>query len=295
LNEILDNIDKKDESAESAYLPLDFLPIVSQKPAPMTKKKKQRKAKSSLKNLDVIFEHIHPEENFRRELEQILSRIEIPDADGNVQVEYMNYKFLPFVVPNEEEQPDLTAFLEEINAMEVNGVEILMPPTLQDGELDVTEVPEPAIGKEEENNTCMLVDWDTIDQIGQEEEKEVISQKTVVPVLKEEGRSTFGFSIFEELFRHCDAESKLILLDEILDLGDTKELRFLENLKDDPNGKVRQKALVVAAQLAERLERQESEMTKSDSYIKWPSSVDDPSYLQVNFELGGIKNSAKKK
>ncbi len=292
LNEILDDIDRKDESA---YLPLDFLPIVSQKPTPMTKKKKQRKAKSSFKNLDVIFEHIHPEENFRRELEQILSRIEIPDADGNVQLEYMNYKFLPFVVPNEEEQPDLTAFLEEINAMEVNGVEILMPPTLQDEDLDATEVPEPAIGIGEENNTCMLVDWDKIDQIGQEEEKEVISQKTAVPVLKEEGRSTFGFSIFEELFRHCDAESKLILLDEILDLGDTKELRFLENLKHDPNGKVRQKALVVAAQLAERLERQESELTKSDSYIKWPPSVEEPAYLQVNFELRGNKNSAKRK
>jgi len=296
LNEILDDITKKeDKSAKVAHLPLDFLPIVSQKPIPMSNKKKQRKATNSLKDLDVIFEHIHPEANFRRELERILSRIEIPDADGNVQIEYMNYKFLPFVVPNEEEQPDLTAFLEEINAMEVNGVEILMPPTNQEEELETTELQDPAVGMEQENNTCMLVDWDLIDQIGQEEAKAVVSEKTAEPVLKEEGSNTFRFSIFEELFRHCDAESKLILLDEILVLGDTKELRFLENLKHDPNGKVRQKALVVAAQLAERLERQESELTKSDSYIKWPRSVEEPSYLQVNFELGGNTNSAKKK
>ena len=59
------------------------------------------------------------------------------------------------------------------------------------------------------------------------------------------------FCIFEELFRNCDSESKLILLDELYAVGDQKELRFLQKLSVDPDPKVRNKA----AQIREALEK----------------------------------------
>jgi hypothetical protein len=48
------------------------------------------------------------------------------------------------------------------------------------------------------------------------------------------------FSIFSELFRHSDTESKLILLEEIATVGDEKEVAFLKELSDDPESLIRE-------------------------------------------------------
>ena len=50
------------------------------------------------------------------------------------------------------------------------------------------------------------------------------------------------FSIFHEFFRSYDAESKLILMEEIPEIGGEKELRFLAELFHDPNPRIRAKA-----------------------------------------------------
>jgi hypothetical protein len=66
-------------------------------------------------------------------------------------------------------------------------------------------------------------------------------------------------SIFYELFRTADTESKLILLDEILSVGDEKELQFIRNLTSSPDKRLRTKAILLSGQLQEILERRRAE------------------------------------
>ncbi|MGB5434352.1 MAG: HEAT repeat domain-containing protein, partial [Maribacter sp.] len=61
------------------------------------------------------------------------------------------------------------------------------------------------------------------------------------------------FSVFEDLFRTCDDEAKLILMDEVVAVGDEKELHFLKRLTNDPNMEIREKAAEVLEALDNRL------------------------------------------
>ena len=61
------------------------------------------------------------------------------------------------------------------------------------------------------------------------------------------------FSVFEDLFRTCDTASKLILMDEIVAVGDEKEIDFLNNLLKDPTKKIRERAKTVLEGLQNRL------------------------------------------
>lgn len=61
------------------------------------------------------------------------------------------------------------------------------------------------------------------------------------------------FSIFREFFRSYDTDSKLILMDEIPEVGTEKELDFLQTLFSDPDPKIRQKARKTYLFLAKRL------------------------------------------
>jgi len=285
LNEILDRSEIEDTSIEVKYLPLDFLPIVVQKQPKMAKKKQKKKSDPKLNQLDVSFEEVHPDESFRKELENILSRVEVPDLHGNIEVKYLNFKFLPFVLNEEDEADKLPALIEEINAMEVNGVEIILPePIKGNGVFDVEETPA-IVQHAEGTDTCSMVDWDDLDE-------EVATSKVngVEKPPKEESTEqinapTYGFSIFEELFRHCDTESKLILLDEILDLGDDKELCFLQTLSKDSNGDVRKKAKNIASRLAQKLRTEQDDNQTPDSIVKWADTEKNKPSISLNFDL----------
>ncbi|MDG1572942.1 HEAT repeat domain-containing protein [Robiginitalea sp. M366] len=61
------------------------------------------------------------------------------------------------------------------------------------------------------------------------------------------------FSIFAEFFRTYGTESKLILLEEIPEVGSVKELLFLKGLLRDEDPRIRQKAQWAVATLQERL------------------------------------------
>jgi hypothetical protein len=61
------------------------------------------------------------------------------------------------------------------------------------------------------------------------------------------------FCIFKELFRKYDAESKLLLLEEILLVGGAKELWFLESLVSDEDPRVRKRAAILARELSAKL------------------------------------------
>lgn len=61
------------------------------------------------------------------------------------------------------------------------------------------------------------------------------------------------FSVFEEFFKTADSESKLILLDEIVALGDEKEVGFLKRLIESSSDKVQEKAKICLEGLIAKL------------------------------------------
>ena len=82
------------------------------------------------------------------------------------------------------------------------------------------------------------------------------------------------FSIFREFFRSYDRESKLILLDEIPKIGTVKELHFLEDVFEDPDEKVANRARKVYQLLARRLEIDPKAFENKGSQTLWtPSSA----------------------
>lgn len=113
-----------------------------------------------------------------------------------------------------------------------------------------------------------------------------------------------AYSVFEELFRNCDTESKLILLDEIVLIGDEKEMLFLEQLSEDPIEEIREKAAITLKKLKERFERvvQGEEHEDADEYERFikmmelnpPKTVNEPTYLQIDFDLDNEELETKK-
>jgi hypothetical protein len=66
--------------------------------------------------------------------------------------------------------------------------------------------------------------------------------------------------VFEQLFNRSDLESKLILMDEIVAIGDEKEVHFLAQLVNDSNVEISTKAESVLAALKERLSNENRKM-----------------------------------
>tara|TARA_R110002051_G_scaffold30845_7_gene71022 strand:- start:94 stop:732 length:639 start_codon:yes stop_codon:yes gene_type:complete len=60
-------------------------------------------------------------------------------------------------------------------------------------------------------------------------------------------------SIFKSLFDTSDDYCKLLLLDEILEIGNEKDIPFLACLHNHHNPKIRKKALLIKAKLQEKL------------------------------------------
>jgi hypothetical protein len=104
-----------------------------------------------------------------------------------------------------------------------------------------------------------------------------------------------GFSIFQELFRTCDSESKLILLDEILAVGDEKEVHFLKTLLNDPDKKVRTKAEIILNELQAHL-APEIEVRETLDHIQTKESGDENCRLDevkptASIEINSISKS----
>ncbi|OWW25660.1 hypothetical protein B4Q04_08620 [Zobellia sp. OII3] len=74
---------------------------------------------------------------------------------------------------------------------------------------------------------------------------------------KEEDRAVQlpSFSIFADLFKNIDQESKLVLLGEIVSVGDEKEIDFLDGLLEDPDPKIRKKAQHALKLLIEKVSK----------------------------------------
>ncbi|MBD0776280.1 hypothetical protein HPE56_00610 [Maribacter sp. ANRC-HE7] len=89
------------------------------------------------------------------------------------------------------------------------------------------------------------------------------SQRNIRNYLEEEFNP---FSVFEDLFRNCDVEAKLILMDMILDVGDKKELNFLKKLCKDPNAEIRTKAITVLQGLENKIFKESLCFDLSDTF-----------------------------
>ncbi len=283
LNEILRGKDKPEEEEETGVLPLDFLPIIIEKPTDMDKKTK-KKSRKRLRHLKVNYEEVHPDAEFREELENILSRVEVQDPDGNTEVEFLNFRFLPFVVGNEpEEEISEQADIEQSTQQEEEGSGIVSGIDVGAPASGIA----PSTGNEvntDDINTCALVDWEqlqngaSIEKVEHEEEEmpssevEVSGQQDVFS----------GQSVFEDLYRISDEDSKLILLDQIPELGDHKELAFLMHLQQEQNSKLRKRIFRVTRQLRKKLEEVTGKRVEKEPLVRWATGVADP---ELNFDL----------
>ncbi|TDQ31420.1 HEAT repeat domain-containing protein [Zeaxanthinibacter enoshimensis] len=119
----------------------------------------------------------------------------------------------------------------------------------------------------------------------------------------------FHQSIFSELFLRCDMDSKLMLLDEMLAVGDEKELEYLDFLIAEEKGPLREKAIAVRKKLADLLESfpilaqdpeaiGENEVDESSfGDEKYEDAISAGGFLELNFEPGasapGCNENAK--
>jgi len=65
------------------------------------------------------------------------------------------------------------------------------------------------------------------------------------PSKHDEAISLKAFNVFEDLFRTCDTEAKMILLNEMFHIGDTDDFEFLEGLLHDSEEDIQRKAAQV--------------------------------------------------
>ncbi len=148
-----------------------------------------------------------------------------------------------------------------------------VPKMMDDIQYYLQYIPEPILYDSEVSETMQLLD--DIEFFGDErelplleelmamEKKEVAYERLQDIMARFRGNTqpkdnsifklTPPYSIFEKFFRHCDTESKLILLGEVTAVGDENEVYFLERLLEDPEPQIRAKASETLATLKERL------------------------------------------
>ncbi|MDC6351537.1 HEAT repeat domain-containing protein [Zeaxanthinibacter sp. PT1] len=88
------------------------------------------------------------------------------------------------------------------------------------------------------------------------EDAEAIKGENHIPELEIDfsPEPAFHLSIFSDLFLRCDKDTKLMLLDEILAVGDEKELEFLDFLLGQEEGEVLEKVECIREKLGSLLE-----------------------------------------
>jgi len=74
-----------------------------------------------------------------------------------------------------------------------------------------------------------------------------------------------SFNVFKDLFKTCDTHSKLILMDEIVAVGDEAEISFLEELLEDKEKKISAKAAIVLEELKLKLSNSNQSITMENS------------------------------
>ncbi|HSR60960.1 MAG TPA: HEAT repeat domain-containing protein [Robiginitalea sp.] len=91
------------------------------------------------------------------------------------------------------------------------------------------------------------------------------------------------FSIFRELFRHYDVESKLILLEQIEAVGEKKEWAFLHEVLEDPEPEIARKASQVIEELGRRLGLENAGLDHSKEPTPGEQSEGENPVFQLHF------------
>jgi hypothetical protein len=213
-------------------------------------------------------------------------------------------EFLPLVVDSElEEEPEelKNALDDDIGAMEVNDEEIIE-------EENISKLAEVENLTEQELENVETIEQNSIDWMAFVKESVVSDNGKGFDGFNEHYSSTImeddssedenlnpnsqfsGFSIFQELFRTCDTESKLILLDEILVVGDEKEVYFLKTLLDDADKKVRDKAQIVLKELQALLAPKQQLETPPEKIKTSPIEAEQQTFVEERPEsIGRLK------
>jgi hypothetical protein len=249
------------EDKEVNYLPLDFLPMVSEE-----EEIKSTADPQNSENSDVETKEILEEESFKEELEAILDKIKTQDEDYvNEDKKDSELEFLPMVVESkleEDSEDSIVTTDEDILAMEVKEEEVIKEErisNLHNKFLEVDWLPKEEL-ESSETIAQKSIDWMSF--VNESEGTGNMAQSAALNASawyenfegdEDKDDNTipdfYGFSIFQELFRTCDTESKLILLDEILAVGDEKEVLFLKTLLNESDKTLRNKAEKILKEL----------------------------------------------
>ncbi|MCW5515195.1 hypothetical protein [Muriicola sp. Z0-33] len=275
--------------APDEILPLDFLPIIAQDNEENTSV--QTRITDPLWNIEVNEEVVHQDELFAEELQRILNRIKKAD---DAEQQDLTDDFIPFVIDAEADKTirPIAQSEEELQSPEVN--EDVQTQAIEE-ELEEIILP----WENNQSSTEDKADQLSLPDIDLEYE-EVVSAASIGASANDEQEALFELnavledrvSIFNELFRTCDAESKLILLDEILAVGDERDLKFLDTLSNDEDQRVRRKALAIAEKLEEYLNsisdnKQENSSQKSDHKTTIEGQMNAQGDLDSDLDLEG--------
>ena len=282
------------EAGDPGTLPLDFLPLVveeeiEEKVDPHNNMNMEEQ-QTPLTEAPVINPPVvHAEERITNEIEALIASEDRETvAQDEEEIEF-DLDFLPILVDENEEytteQPDA---LEDLTHLKVIGEELRqrVPEAFKDTDR-VSENWSWEVLPNATYEAVKRIDWAGIAK--QNHEFEVHAKQDQNSTEEAETNfSSYGFSIFQELFRTADTESKMILLDEVLAIGDEKEWYFLTTLADDPSKQIREKAAWVQHELETRLSFDSSELEDFDNenLVKHKGSEDNTDPLfELDFEL----------
>ncbi|MCX2719582.1 HEAT repeat domain-containing protein [Lentiprolixibacter aurantiacus] len=272
------------KSGDPGTLPLDFLPLViseAKEEIQETATPKQPTTENSSGPTYNCDYPLHAEERITREIEALLE-IEIEGKPEQEEDDAFNLNFLPILVddpgiPEEEDMGD-----PDLRSIEVIAETLRYKvPEAFDRADKPTENYSLQVPPEESFEAVKAIDWSAIASKNLEVSMEK-KEKAVISGKLEDQEELYGFSIFQELFRTADTESKLILLDEVLAVGDEKEVYFLKTLSDDPSELVQKKASKILADLSKQLEQQKS---KEEPVVVSGARVNEQAVPDVLFEL----------
>ena len=241
--ELQDIIEDSKQEEDPEYLPLEFLPLVAESSSLVSEEESEEMTPES--NL------VRDEESFKKDLDTILNKITMKQ-DRTPKTKDELPEFIPLVVPNQED-PESLAKDDSLSELPVVAEYVDISEDTADVHEEAADSSGPGLESEFEEVTDDRVPltWEDLLEARPPETMDAAKDSEGSDELTED---LPGFCIFHEMFRDFDAESKLILLDEILVVGEEKELRFLETLSKDPDKKVRLKAGKIKKQLAEKLQ-----------------------------------------
>lgn len=238
----------EDSYAQHEILPLDFLPIVAEEAC--EEQKEGQSSSDPIMHIEVEEEVVHQDAKFVEELDRILQKVRTSETEE----EEITLNFIPLVVESEQDEvPQSHAEEQELPIEDLEVVYEEEKGLIESREEASITLPWERPVEEEKTEALEEISTALVEASNEEYKSEDVQHEPQFDLFD---ALDDRVSIFNELFRTCDAESKLILLDEILAVGDERDLRFLDTLANDEDARVRNKAKKIGEALKTYLESQ---------------------------------------